>query len=200
MAGLKGSYENTAQPAGTVDLQDMQPGEIAVQLETFTERVGKIESIDLGGKIVYAGAEEGPNADSVGKDIVHSIMFGEFSAITVRQLKDMFRKVGADVAGWKSEKAGGRPPYTLGLPGALKLLVWKQAYVIIKIDRRKDKNNVERNYGALLKICDTDPETSEPLPPEHVIPVPLPNELIIEAINADVPSAGKGVTDAKSVI
>lgn len=193
---LKNKYGSLSQPTGTVDLQDMTPGNVVVQIESFTERSGNgTDIIELGCKVVYAGASDNPNNDFIGKTLTNSLFFGQNAAITIRQLKDLFRERKADVPNWKE---GGTLPLEQALPGAIKLLAWKGAYVSAKIDRRKNREQNEQNFFTLVKILDTDPETGEPLPEEHIIPKPLPNDLIVEALGAEV--KGSTVTDAKSVI
>lgn len=175
---MKNSYKILSNPTGKADIQDMQPGEIAVQVKKFIERnAAGNDIIELDCEIVWSQNAE--NESFVGKTFTHAIFFGENSAITVKQLKDMFRKKNADVPNWRAE---GSLPLEQALPGAIKLLAVREAYVAGKLDRRKSRNGEQMFFG-LVKIIDADPATGEAYPEENCIPNPLPNDLIVESLN-----------------
>ncbi len=89
----------------------------------------------------------------------------------------MFKRAGCQVGTWNSEGL----PLSTALPGALKLLVYKNVPVIGKVTE-STKDGSTRKFFNLVKIIRENPESGEEYP--DALPDPIPNALIQEAYNA----------------
>jgi len=173
---MKNSYKMLSDPSQMpFDLEELHVGDIGVEVITFKEKnaSGK-DIIELGLEIFWTAKEE--DQQHFGKKLDFPIFFAENSALTVKMLKDMFRKGGFDLTEWSLE---GTPPER-SLPGALKYLAVNRVPLIAKVTSSTRDNNT-RKFLNLVKILRVDPVSGEKYP--DAIPDKISGDEVEEAAN-----------------
>lgn len=174
---VKYNYEISDDLAFSVD--SLTPGEIGVEFFKLSERENKDGPIiELMARIFWVADES--NEEHIGKEFKHPIFFGKKNEQNIRILLDLFRRSGFQVTTWNSEN---KIPLGVGIPGSIKLLVLHKVPMIGKVVRT-ERDGVAKNFFNLTKLLRESPVDGVTF--EDSLPDPVPNEMIVDAYNAEV--------------